>query len=163
MPEHLFHVTFEPLSLDDVVAVAHCIALDATVFPYPSASFGFRDAAARAWVARDRPEGPGRGAVLGFVAGHVRRRRIHIGGLAVDADCRRRGIGRALVGGLVEQARVEGMDAVALHVSVTNRAAIALYRAEGFIVQRRLVGFYPPAAYGGEPDAYEMTLPAREG
>jgi ribosomal protein S18 acetylase RimI-like enzyme len=151
-------VTVEPLSSDDVVAVAHCIALDADMFPYPSATFGLRDVTARAWVARDVRHDKGRRGVLGFVAGHVRRGTVHVEGLAVDRGSRRRGIGRALVHEVVARAHAEKMFAVELHVSVANHAAVALYRAEGFDVQRRLRGFYPPAAYGGEADAYEMHL-----
>jgi ribosomal protein S18 acetylase RimI-like enzyme len=150
-------VTIELLSAADVVAVAQCIALDADMFPYASATFGLRDAAARAWLARDA-RGDGRRDVRGFVAGHVRREVLHVEGLAVDRGSRRLGIGRALVREAVEWARSEGIRAVALHVSVANPGAIALYRAEGFDVRRRLRAFYSPETYDGEGDAYEMDL-----
>ena len=156
-------VTIELLSAADVVAVARCIVLDADMFPYASATFGLRDAAARAWLARDaRGDGPRRD-VLGFVAGHVRREVLHIEGLAVDRGSRRRGIGRALVREAVAWARSEEIRAVALHVSVANPGAIALYRAEGFDVGRRLRAFYSPETYDGEGDAYEMHLRTGDG
>ena len=148
----------EALSPGDLVAVAHCIALDADAFPYASATFGLRDASARAWVARDVRYEAGKRPVVGFIAAHVRRATLHIEGLAVARPARRLGIGRALVRKAVERARAESIRAVALHVSVANRQATALYRAEGFAVCARLPGFYPPSAYDGEADAYQMEL-----
>jgi ribosomal-protein-alanine N-acetyltransferase len=148
-------LTVEPLSCTDVVSVAQCIAIDADAFPYASAQFGLLTASSRVWIARE--DGDGR-RVVGFVAAQVRSGALNLGGLAVDERRRRRGIGRRLVREAVEYARTERLRAVALHVSVANRAAIALYDAEGFNVVRRLRGFYPPAAFGGEADAYEMAL-----
>lgn len=148
----------EPLTAGDAVAVAQCIALDTDTFPYASATFGLREAAARAWVARDVRNPEGRFPVIGFIAGHHRRGTLHIGGLAVDPRVRRRGVGRALLLEAVDSARGEGMGALALHVSVANRVAIELYRREGFSVRARLQRFYPSSAYGGERDAYEMQL-----
>jgi ribosomal protein S18 acetylase RimI-like enzyme len=150
-------LTIEPLACVDVVAVAQCIAIDADSFPYASAQFGLRSSSARVWVARDETD-IGKRRVGGFVATHGQRSALHVDGLAVDAGLRRRGIGRRLVREAIEHAHDTGMRAVALHVSVANRAAIALYDAEGFIVERRLRSFYPLAAFDGEADAYEMVL-----
>jgi [ribosomal protein S18]-alanine N-acetyltransferase len=144
----------ERLAGADIVAVAQCIAIDAEAFPYASAQFGMRSASARVWIAHES----GVPRVLGFVAGRARNGVLHVGGLAVDRASRRRGLGRALMRDLVEHTRAEGLRAVALQVSVRNRAAIALYDAEGFAVVRRLRGFYPAAAFDGEADAYEMVL-----
>lgn len=154
MPAGARTLMVEPLDCTDLVAVAQCIAIDADAFPYASAQFGLRSASRRAWVAR----GGGESRVLGFVAGHVRRGVLHLDGLAVDDGVRRRGVGRALVREAVAHARGDGTRAVALHVSVANRAAIALYQAEGFVVERRLRGFYPPAAFAGVVDADAMVL-----
>jgi ribosomal protein S18 acetylase RimI-like enzyme len=150
-------LVIERLASDDIVAVAQCIAIDAEAFPYASATFGLRDSAARAWVARDERAEP-QGPVLGFIAGHVRRGVLHLEGLAVEVGLRRRGIGRALVRKAVAHARAKQLLAVALHVSVANRAAMSLYGAEGFAAERRLRRFYPAAAFDGEADAYEMVL-----
>jgi len=144
----------EPLVASDVVAVAQCIAIDADVFPYASAHFGLRSAASPTWVARDL----GDPRVLGFLAAHVGRGVLHMDGVAVDRAARRRGIGRALVREAVACAQDRRLRVVTLHVSVVNRAAIALYESEGFVVERRMGGFYPAAAFGGEADAFEMTL-----
>jgi ribosomal protein S18 acetylase RimI-like enzyme len=145
----------EPLACADIVAVAQCIAIDADVFPFASAQFGLRSTSARIWVAREADE---RG-VLGFIATRARRGALHVDGLAVDRAFRKRGIGRALVREVVGHGHAERMRAIALHVSVANDAAIALYRAERFVVEGRLRGFYPAAAFDGEVDAYAMVLP----
>jgi len=156
--DHSLAARIEPLLPGDTVAVAQCIALDADAFPYASATFGVREAAARTWIARDVRIPEGKCPVIGFIAGHHRRGTLHIGGLAVESAVRRRGVGRALLREAVDSARAEGMDAVALHVSVANRDAIQLYRREGFCVRARLRRFYPSSTHGGERDAYEMEL-----
>jgi ribosomal-protein-alanine N-acetyltransferase len=147
-------LTVEPLACADIASVAQCIAIDADVFPFASAQFGLRSASARIWVAREA----GYRGVLGFIATRARRGALHVDGLAVDRPFRRSGIGRALVREVVRHGRAEGMRAIALHVSVSNDAAIALYRAERFVVEGRLRGFYPAAAFDGEVDAYAMVL-----
>ena len=148
--------TVEILDRADLVAMAQCMAIDAEAFPYASAQFGLKADSARQWVAREG--GEGRSRVVGFLAGRVRRRAMHVEGLAVEAGARRRGVGRALVRASVEYARATRLRAIGLHVSVANHAAIALYEAEGFDVAGKLRGFYPPAAFGGEADALEMRL-----
>jgi ribosomal protein S18 acetylase RimI-like enzyme len=157
MPAGVRTLAVEPLSCADIVAVVQCIALDAGAFPYASAQFGLRSASARIWVARE----PGHPRVLGFVAGRGRHGLLRIDGLAVDGRERRRGIGRALVCAAVAGARADGMRAVTLHVSVANQAAIALYRAQGFVIERLLTDFYPAEAFEGQGDAHEMTLVLR--
>ena len=144
----------DSLRSDDLVAAAQCIAIDADAFPYASAPFALRSPSACVWVARE----PSHPRVVGFVATRVRLGIVHVDGLAVDSTRRRLGIGRALLTELVEDSRARGMRAIALHVSVTNRAAIALYAAEGFVVEGRRPGFYPVTAFDGETDAYVMVL-----
>src|ERR1700730_10898621 len=119
-------LTVEPLACANIGAVAQCIAIDADVFPFASAQFGLCSASARMWVAREADD---RG-VLGFVATRARRGALHVDGLGVERAARRRGIGRARVREVVRHGRAEGMRAIALHVSVANDAAIALYKAE---------------------------------
>jgi ribosomal-protein-alanine N-acetyltransferase len=153
--------TVEILEPADLVAMAECMAIDSEAFPYPSAQFGLKADSARRWVARGEPAGGRPGRVLGFLAGRVRRGALHVEGLAVDVEARRGGVGRALVRECVAYARARHLRAVGLHVSVANRAAIALYETEGFDVAARLRGFYPPAAFGGQADALEMRLRLR--
>jgi ribosomal protein S18 acetylase RimI-like enzyme len=154
MPLGSHTVTVERLSWADLVAVAQCIAIDADAFPYASAQFALPSASACVWIAREARDA----RVLGFGAARPRSGALHIDGLAVDPASRRRSIGRTLLREVVTHAHAKGMRSVALRVSVANRAAIALYTAEGFLVERRLCGFYPATAFDGETDAYAMEL-----
>jgi ribosomal protein S18 acetylase RimI-like enzyme len=149
--------TVERFELGDLVAMAQCMVIDADAFPYTSAHFGLKAASARVWVAREEPAM----RVVGFLAAGVRRGAMHVEGVAVEQSARRRGLGRALVQASVEYAREARLRAVGLHVSVGNQVAIALYRAEGFLVSGTLPDFYPSAAFGGERDALEMKLSLR--
>jgi ribosomal protein S18 acetylase RimI-like enzyme len=143
----------EPLS-SDIVATVQCIAIDAEAFPYPSAQFGVRPASSRVWVARRE----GEARVVGFLAGRVRGRSMHVHGLAVDRAVRRRGVARALLRKAADGGRDEGLRSIGLCVGLGNGAALALYEGEGFAIVRRVRGYYPPSAYSGERDAYEMRL-----
>ena len=62
--------------------------------------------------------------------------------IAVRPDCRRQGLGRAIVLSLIEQARALGVTDIYLEVRVSNEAAIALYRSLGFAVVGTRKGFY---------------------
>jgi ribosomal protein S18 acetylase RimI-like enzyme len=145
-------LTIEPLGRD-AIALTQCMAIDADAFPYASVHFGQRTASLRVLVARDEREA----RVVGFLAGRVRKGVLGVHGLAVDRAVRRRGVGRALVREAAAQARAEGLQAIVLQVGVANRAALALYRGEGFRVVQRVRDYYPAAVYG-ERDAYQMVL-----
>ncbi len=147
----------ERLEPGDLVAMAQCMAIDADSFPYASAQFGVRADSARAWIVRDEAGG----RVAGFLAARVRRGVLHIEGIAVAPAMRRRGHARALLRSAVRHGRDAGLRVVALHVSVTNPGAVALYEAEGFSVTERLRDFYPPHAFDGERDALLMVRPLR--
>lgn len=146
-------VHIEPLEPSDVVAVAQCIALDATAFPHESIPLLTNVRSARVWVARLS----GESAVVGFLGVHCRNRAMYISGLAVDPRFRRRGVGRALLRAAIDQASRGDMREMTLNTAVGNRAAMALYESEGFAIRRRLPAFYARAAVDGGPDAYEMV------
>ncbi|HVN75637.1 MAG TPA: GNAT family N-acetyltransferase [Thermoanaerobaculaceae bacterium] len=57
--------------------------------------------------------------------------------LAVHPDLRRRGLGRALVRDALVRARAASAGWLSLEVDRSHRAAVALYRSEGFGVARR--------------------------
>jgi ribosomal-protein-alanine N-acetyltransferase len=146
-------LTIEGLG-NEVVAMAQCIAIDTDAFPHPSARFAGYPPWHRVWVARES-EGS---RVVGFLAGHAQRRAFVVDGVAVDRHHRRRGAGRALVRHCVTSARRDRLEAVVLCVSVTNREALDLYASEGFVVSRRLPGYYAPGVYGqARSDAVQMT------
>jgi RimJ/RimL family protein N-acetyltransferase len=59
-------------------------------------------------------------------------------GMSVVADLRNRGVGRALVSGLLDWARASGATRrIELEVHAVNLAAISLYRKMGFMEVRR--------------------------
>ena len=52
--------------------------------------------------------------------------------VAVHPNARRMGLGRAVVGALIKDARRRELEQIALEVRVSNEAAISLYEAFGF-------------------------------
>jgi len=72
------------------------------------------------------------GETAGFILCRCAADEIEIYRMAVDARCRRRGIGERLLRDTLEQARVRGITSAHLEVASSNRAAIELYRKLGF-------------------------------
>ena len=97
----------------------------------------------RLWVARlhhfDR-------RIAGFLLAWAVADELHIIDLAARPDCRRRGVGRALVDALLDYARAEPFRIVLLEVRRTNHAAIRLYQGAGFDAVGLRRGYYshPP-------------------
>jgi GNAT superfamily N-acetyltransferase len=97
---------------------------------------------ARAWVARE-----GRSTALGFMLERsVTSGRLHVLTLATHPECRRRGVGKALLRHALARA-----PSVELEVRRSNEAAINLYRAHGFSVVGVSRGYY------GNEDAIKMV------
>ncbi|HEV3190839.1 MAG TPA: GNAT family N-acetyltransferase [Polyangiaceae bacterium] len=144
----------EPLLSSDAIALAQSIAIEVDAFPHAAEEFGLFTAFARVLVARM----PGEALVVGFAAARWRGREAYVERLAVDRHCRRRGVGRALLHALVTNAQAAQASGLILHVSVANSEALRLYRAEDFIVRRRVHRFYRPGVFDRDGDAYEMFL-----
>lgn len=98
------------------------------------------------------------GAVAGYVGCQTVLDEGYITNVAVSPDCRRQGIGRALIAELTERAKRAGLAFVTLEVRASNAPAITLYEGAGF----RWVGvrknFYTAPAEG----AVLMTLFLKE-
>lgn len=62
--------------------------------------------------------------------------------IAVHPDYRRRGLGRALMQTLEQDARERGLLQIALEVRASNASAIALYEGTGYTVAGRRPNFY---------------------
>ncbi len=60
----------------------------------------------------------------------------------IRSDSRRRGLGRMLLGGLIEEARAQGLHAMVAGIDAGNEASIALHQAFGFVE----VGLMPQIA-----------------
>lgn len=75
----------------------------------------------------------------GEVEGHLLR-------IAVDPSYQRRGLGRDLLGAVLQRSAAREATRTLLEVAASNRAALGLYRALGFVEIGRRVGYYkaPP-------------------
>jgi|SRR5580704_5910664 ribosomal protein S18 acetylase RimI-like enzyme len=144
-------VIVEPLPHTDAVAVAQTIVLDVDSFPSPVRVLGVHPFE-RVFIARMPPET----RVAGFALARWQEHEAYIERFAVDRDCRRRGVGRSLLRGLIGAAEAEAVQALALHVSVSNPAAVALYRAEGFQVVGLGRAFYRSGLFDRDGDAHKM-------
>lgn len=80
----------------------------------------------------------------------------HLLNLCVAPGCRRSGGGRYLLRCLVTESARDRMEQVILEVRDSNRAAIELYRGEGFTEIGTRPGYYPSST--GREDAVVMAL-----
>jgi ribosomal protein S18 acetylase RimI-like enzyme len=149
-------VTIEPLLGGDLLAFAQCAAIDASVFPYPSIPWIVPGAAPSVWLARERWNDE-RPRVLGFAATRAQPSLLEIIGLAVESHWRGGGIGRALVRAVVGAAPSRGARRLALHVSIANYVAVALYESEGFERASRIRSFYSARSFPAGGDAWLMV------
>lgn len=74
--------------------------------------------------------------------------------LHVDAGCRRRGVGAALIGAAVDWAKARGLPGVMLETQNNNVAACRLYQSQGFV----LAGFDANLYRGLDPASREVAL-----
>jgi ribosomal-protein-alanine N-acetyltransferase len=81
--------------------------------------------------------------------------------IGVAASQQRKGLGRAMLGGMLELARGKNMKRVLLEVRDSNAAAFALYRSAGFAEVGRRRGYYRDA--NGSEDAVVMACELSDG
>lgn len=98
------------------------------------------------------------GAVAGYVGCQTVLDEGYITNVAVSPDCRRQGIGRALIAELTERAKRAGLAFVTLEVRASNAPAITLYEGAGF----RRVGVRKNFYTAPAEDAVLMTLFLKE-
>ena len=150
-----------PLRLGDVKAVAgQCRGL-------------FRDTTWDATALEHVLAAPGYFALLahtaGDAAGLILARAVavecEIPWIVVGPSWRRKGLGRRLLRSALRQAATLGAATAYLEVAATNRAAIALYGAEGFQTFGRRTAYYRYAQNGTACDAvlYKKVLEIGEG
>ena len=121
-------VTIEPALHIDLPVIA---AMERAVFsdPWSPASFEtvFAEPAAYVAVARNAT-----GEVVGYVVAWFAADEGEIANLAVREPTRRRGIGAALLDGVLAESARRGAENVYLEVRETNEAAKRLYASRGF-------------------------------
>jgi ribosomal-protein-alanine N-acetyltransferase len=111
-----------------------------------------RNRVARCWVMREGSH------VVGYLCLWEVADEVHITNVAVRPACRRRGIARALLARVLDDASRRSLSLVGLEVRPTNAEARALYESFGFRVVGRRRGYY----YDTGEDALimEAKLPA---
>jgi ribosomal-protein-alanine N-acetyltransferase len=91
---------------------------------------------ARCYVLRDE------GRLVGYICLWEVADELHVTNIAVHPGERRRGLGRALLGQTLEDARGRSLRLVVLEVRPSNTEARALYESFGFRVVGRRRGYY---------------------
>jgi ribosomal-protein-alanine N-acetyltransferase len=94
------------------------------------------------------------GPIAGYIVARETAGELHINNVAVRAEYRRRGIGDALLGRILDEARRRKANAAFLEVRSANVAAQTLYQKHGFRAIARRADYY------SEPreDAVVMSL-----
>lgn len=113
-------------------------------------------AGAHLLVATGPEKDGGDGIPLGYVIVTIFLQEAEILSIGVLPEARGRGVGKALMKGAVKLA-VSQADAMFLEVGVNNAAAIALYRAMGFVEVGRRKDYYKKADQS-RVDALVMRL-----
>lgn len=91
--------------------------------------------------------------LLGYGGMRFAAGEYYIDNIAVDPGCRRQGVGRALVRGLIDRAQAGDGVFISLEVRPSNLAAIGLYAGLGFVPAGRRKQYYTKPA----EDALIMT------
>jgi len=152
MPSPLLE--WRPLREDDLAYVA---ALEASIHLAPWTLGNFRDALAAGHCAR---VGEREGRIVAYGVLMLAPGEAQLLNLSVVPDARRQGLGRALLGLFIADARRLGAEQMFLEVRASNAPAIALYEAEGFLRVGRRANYYPDR----DPEApHEDALVMRRG
>jgi ribosomal-protein-alanine N-acetyltransferase len=131
-------VALEPMTLEDLDDV---LAIERASFQTPWSRGAFRYELTQNRVARCSVVRSGR-RLAGYLCLWEIGHEIHITNLAVHPDLRRRGMARALLGAVLEDARRRGVGLAFLEVRPTNAEALGLYESFGFRVIGRRKGYY---------------------
>lgn len=135
-------IRIEPMRLEDVDEV---LATERVSFPHPWSRQAFvyelrENRVARLWVARAAEVS--RTPVVAYLCLWLIADEVHVTNFAVHPDYRCRGIGRELMGTLLERYRQEGATRAALEVRPSNHRARRLYEAFGFRQVGLRKGYY---------------------
>ena len=82
------------------------------------------------------------GAVIGYVGAQIVPDEADMMNLAVDAQYRRQGIGKALVEHLIASLQERMVRSLSLEVRVSNAPAVSLYEGMGFLTVGRRPNYY---------------------
>lgn len=125
----------QPSDLDEVLAIERA----SFSMPWSRGAFVYeieQNRVARCYVIREANR------LVGYICVWEVADEMHVTNIAVHPAARRRGIGRALLGSVLEDARQRAMRLVVLEVRPSNAEARALYESFGFRVVGRRRGYY---------------------
>jgi [ribosomal protein S18]-alanine N-acetyltransferase len=122
----------EPMRVEDLDQV---LEIERVSFPQPWSRHAFlyelrENRVARLWVGR-APDEPG-APIVAYLCLWLIADEVHVTNFAVHPAQRQRGIGRQLMGTLLELYRQQGATRAALEVRPSNHPALRLYEAFGF-------------------------------
>ena len=126
----------------------HVMEVELQAYPHPWTIGIFRDCIRvgyNCWVATIDEQIVGYGIVM-LAAGEA-----HVLNLCVSPQYQRRGLGRKILGHLMQRAQMAEIDMILLEVRRSNQAAIDLYHSEGFHELGVRNNYYP--ADQGREDA----------
>lgn len=131
-------LSIEPMQVEDLEDV---LPIERASFSMPWSRGAFlyeiqQNRVARCWVVREA------GPVVGYLCLWEVADELHITNIAVDPAARRRGIGRTLLGHVLDDARRRRLRLVVLEVRPSNHEARTLYDSFGFRVVGRRRGYY---------------------
>jgi ribosomal-protein-alanine N-acetyltransferase len=124
-----------PEDLEDVLAIERV----SFSMPWSRGAFLYemeQNRVARCWVTREGAR------LVGYLCLWEVADELHITNIAVHPATRRRGIGRALLRTVLDEARGRGPRLVVLEVRPSNHGARTLYESFGFRVVGRRRGYY---------------------
>lgn len=124
-----------PADLDEVLAIERA----SFSMPWSRGAFLYeleQNRVARCYVVRED------GCLSGYICLWEVADELHITNIAVHPGLRRRGIGRALLSAVLDDARQRALRLVALEVRPSNVEALGLYESLGFRVVGRRRGYY---------------------
>jgi [ribosomal protein S18]-alanine N-acetyltransferase len=148
----LFTERMRPADLDEVLAIERA----SFSMPWSRGAFLYeieQNRVARCYVMREAER------IAGYICVWEVADELHITNIAVHPDVRRRGIGRGLLGSVLEDARRRSTRLVVLEVRPSNVEARALYESLGFQVVGRRRGYY----YDTGEDALVMEVVLAKG
>jgi len=139
---HLERVVSGP----DAATMVALLALEAATQERPLGPEGLLREAAEDGVLVLARDGDARGPLVGFASARLLVDEAHVMRLAVVAERRREGIGRALLDALIMWAQGIAAHALVLEVRAGNTGALQLYAEAGLTLDGRRPRYYP----GGE-------------
>jgi ribosomal-protein-alanine N-acetyltransferase len=136
-----------PDDLDQVIAIEN------EVYPLPWTRGNFHDSLAAGYHCRIMELA---GEIVGYSVVSIGAGEAHVLNLSIAAQWQRRGLGRELLGFMIELAREFFVHKIYLEVRPSNLAGRSLYAGAGFIEVATRRGYYP--GLGGSEDAVIMEL-----